>query len=215
MADSLQTAPLSASSTGMDADIFIVLSNTLEELGLECSPPEEPSCSRLDEWFLPERRQAPLQGALPLFPEVHDVITRSWHAPYSSCIRASSSPALTSVDGAEEKGYDSLPPMDEWDSYETDVQDDYIEADPHENMPRGLVLFDGYEIHLHSLPDSSPPQAILEMFLVAYQHKGPPLVLFLAPRTFTKCMDAALSPLTDGNPHPELPRWLAHFGPVR
>ncbi len=41
------------------------------------------------------------------------VITRSWHAPYLSCLRASSSSALTSVDGADEKGYDSLPPMDE------------------------------------------------------------------------------------------------------
>ncbi len=40
--------------------------------------------------------------------------------------------------------------------------------------------------------------------------------LSLAPRTFTKCMDAALSQLkTDGNPHAELPRQLANFGSVR
>ncbi len=42
-----------------------------------------------------------------------DEITKSWHPSYSSCLRASSSPALTSVDGMEEKGYDSLSPLDE------------------------------------------------------------------------------------------------------
>ncbi len=82
-------------------------------LGLDWSPPEKPSRSRLDEWFLPRRRQTPRQRASPFFLEDHDEITRSWRAPYSSRLRASSSSTLTSVDGAEEKGYDSLPPLDE------------------------------------------------------------------------------------------------------
>ncbi len=60
------------------------LSNAVEELGLEWSLPEEPSHSRLDEWFLPERRQAPRQRASSFFPEVHDKITKSWRATYSS-----------------------------------------------------------------------------------------------------------------------------------
>ncbi len=110
---SLHSAQLSASSPGMDADIFRILSNAVEELGLEWSPPEEPSRSRLDEWFLPGRHQAPRQQASPFFPEVHNEITKSWRAPYSSCLRASSSSTLTSVKGAEEKGYDSLTPLDE------------------------------------------------------------------------------------------------------
>ncbi len=38
---------------------------------------------------------------------------KSWRAPYSSCICPSASVALTSVDGAEEKGYEHLPPLDE------------------------------------------------------------------------------------------------------
>jgi len=59
------------------------------------------------------RHKAPRQGASPFFPEVHDEITKSWHAPYSSRLRASSSSSLTSVDGTEEKGYNSLPPLDE------------------------------------------------------------------------------------------------------
>ncbi|ROL46723.1 hypothetical protein DPX16_12616 [Anabarilius grahami] len=38
---------------GMDAEIFRILSKAVEELDLEWAPPEEPSRSRLDEWFLP------------------------------------------------------------------------------------------------------------------------------------------------------------------
>ncbi len=79
---------------------------------MEWSFPDEPSCSRLDEWVLPGHHQAPRQRASPFFLEVHDEITRSWHAPYSSCLRASSSSTLTSVDGAEKKGYDSLSPLE-------------------------------------------------------------------------------------------------------
>ncbi len=74
---------------------------------------EGPSRSRLDEWFLPGRHQALRQRSSPFFPEVHDEFTKSWRAPYSSRIRASTSAALTSVDGAEEKGYEHLPPLDE------------------------------------------------------------------------------------------------------
>ncbi len=85
----------------MDAELFRVLSKAVEELGLEWSPPEEPSRSRLDEWFLPGRRQAPQQQPSPFFPEVHDELTRSWRSPYSARLRTSASSALTTVDGAE------------------------------------------------------------------------------------------------------------------
>ncbi len=43
--------------------------------------------------------------------------------------------------------------------YEKAVQDDYIEADPLANMPKGLVLFTGSERSLLSHPDSPPLQA--------------------------------------------------------
>ncbi|KAL0151578.1 hypothetical protein M9458_053095 [Cirrhinus mrigala] len=100
------------SKTGMDAELFRVLTRAVDELGLEWSPPEEPPRSLLDEWFLPGRRQAPRQRASPFLPEVHEELTRSWRAPYSARLRASSSSALTSVDGAEDKGYEKLPPLD-------------------------------------------------------------------------------------------------------
>ncbi len=93
----------SAAKAGMDAKLFHVLSKAVEELGLEWSPPEEPSRSRLDEWFLPGRRQAPQQRPSPFFPEVHDELTRSWRSPYSARLRTSASSALTTIDGADEK----------------------------------------------------------------------------------------------------------------
>ncbi len=63
--------------------------------------------------FLPGRHEALCQRSSPLFPEVLDELTKSWRAPYSSRIRPSTSAAFTSVDGAEEKGYEHLPPLDE------------------------------------------------------------------------------------------------------
>ncbi len=81
--------------------------------GWRAAPPEEPSRSRLDEWFLPGRRQAPQQRPSPFFPEVHDELTRSWRSPYSARLRTSASSALTTIDGAEEKGYERMPQLDE------------------------------------------------------------------------------------------------------
>ncbi|ROL47140.1 hypothetical protein DPX16_18938 [Anabarilius grahami] len=100
-------------SAGMDAELFRVLSKGVEELDLEWAPLEEPSRSRLDEWFLPGRRQAPRQRSAPFFPEVHEELAKSWRAPYSARLHTSHRSALTSVDGSEEKGYEHLPPLDE------------------------------------------------------------------------------------------------------
>ncbi len=96
------TPPSSSSRSARlrpDEEFIRVMTKAVNELGLEWSPPEEPSCSRLDEWFLPGHHQALRQSSSPFFPEVHDELTKSWRAPYSSCIRLSASAALTSVDG--------------------------------------------------------------------------------------------------------------------
>ncbi len=95
-----------------DEELIRVMTKAVNELRLEWSPPEEPSRSRLDEWFLPGHHQALCQRSYPFFPEVHDELTKLWHAPYSSRIRPSASVALTSIDGDEEKGYEHLPPLD-------------------------------------------------------------------------------------------------------
>ncbi len=89
------------------------MTKAVNKLGLEWSPPEEPSRSRLDECFLPGRHQALRQRSSPFFPEVHDELTKLRCAPYSSRIRPSALVALTSVDRAEEKGYEHLPPLNE------------------------------------------------------------------------------------------------------
>ncbi len=57
------------------------MTKAVNELGLEWSPPEEPSRSRLEEWFLPGRHQAFRQCSSLFFPEVHDEFTKSWCAP--------------------------------------------------------------------------------------------------------------------------------------
>ncbi len=53
------------------------------------------------------------QHPCPIFPEVHDKLTKSRRAPYSSRIRSSASATLTSIDGAEEKGY-RVPAPSRW-----------------------------------------------------------------------------------------------------
>ncbi len=93
----------------MDGKELRVLSKAVEELGLEWSPPEEPS----KVLHLTGCRQAPRQRSSPFFPEVHDELTRSWHAQYSARFRTSASSALTSVEGAEDKGYEKLPLLEE------------------------------------------------------------------------------------------------------
>ncbi len=96
-----------------DEELIRIMTKAVNELGLEWSLPEEPSRSRLEEWFLLGCNQAFRQRSSPFFTEVQDELTESWRGPYSSRIRPSASVALTSVDGTEEKVYEHLPPLDE------------------------------------------------------------------------------------------------------
>ncbi len=96
-----------------DEELIRIMTKAVNKLGLEWSLPEEPSRSRLNKCFLPGRHKALRRCSFPFFSEVHDELTKSWHAPYSSRIRPSASVALTSVDGTEDKGYEHLPPLDE------------------------------------------------------------------------------------------------------
>ncbi len=103
-----------------DEELICIMTKAVNELELELPPPEEPSRSRLDKWFLPGHHQALRQCSSPFFPKVHDELMKSWRAPCQM-----------------------------------------------------RFAFKG----------------------VAYQYKVLPFGLSLAPRTFTRCMDAALSPL--------------------
>ncbi len=100
--------------------------------------------------------------------------------------------------------------------YETAVQDNYIESNPLANMLRGLVLFAGSERCLLSHPDS-PPQAVLEIRLrgSGLSIHGPSLwVVPGSPHFYEVHVCGSFPAETAGNPHPELPWRLAHFGPV-
>ncbi len=82
-------------------------------------------------------------------------------------------------------------------SQETQVQDAYYQASRGSNQVRGLVvtidLKDAY-FHISILPQH---RKFLRFALggKAYQYRVLPFGLALSPRTFTKCVDAALAPL--------------------
>ncbi len=98
------------------------------------------------------------------------------------------------------------------------VQDDHTEADPLADLHRGLVLFSGPERCILSHPDSPPSQTILEIRLrgSGLPVHGPTLWAVSGPPYFYEVHGRGSFPSeTDGNPHSQLPRRLAHSGPVR
>ncbi len=95
-----------------DPELTAMLSRAAESVGLHWRPPPSPERSRLDDWFLgaqAERRQPP---PVPFFPEVHEEVTRSWRAPFSARNRPSASSVLTTLDGGAAQGYVEIPPVE-------------------------------------------------------------------------------------------------------
>ncbi|KAL0180346.1 hypothetical protein M9458_025788 [Cirrhinus mrigala] len=177
----------SATSSGMDAELFRILGPCLRSLD-EWPLVNEPRHSSLRSMM-----RSPSHGVPPTMP---------------ACVPPFSPPSPLPM---VPMGYDKLPPLDEsptdvgrlqpsldepirrldrrlwrftlWRSYrstrpnsithhqdvlrhhETAVQNAYTEADPLASSPRGLVLFAGSERCLISHPDCPPPQAILEIRL--------------------------------------------------
>ncbi len=102
--------------------------------------------------------------------------------------------------------------------HETAVQDDHAKADPLADSHRGLVLFSGPEGRILSHPDSPPSQTILEIRLrgSGLPVHGPTLWAVSGPPYFYKVHGRGSFPSeTDGNLHSQLPRRLAHSGPVK
>ncbi|KAI2651159.1 Golgin subfamily B member 1 [Labeo rohita] len=98
----------------IDEELVKILSEAVQDLGLDWSPPEHPTKNRLDMRYLQSGRQvgAPQRPA-PFFPEVHEEISRSWRSPYSARAQAAGSRMLSSVDGADRWGYTKPPPVEE------------------------------------------------------------------------------------------------------
>ncbi|XDV20624.1 hypothetical protein PO909_025924 [Leuciscus waleckii] len=97
----------------VNAELLHLFTKAVEDLGLEWTTPQEPAPNRLDGCFLTGRRSAPVSRPAPFLPELHDELSRLWGAPYSARLRSSVSSTLSAVDGAKDRGYLSVPPVEE------------------------------------------------------------------------------------------------------
>ncbi len=96
--------------------------------------------------------------------------------------------------------------------YETAVQDNYIEADPLENMTRGLVLKDVY-FHIQTAFTTGDSWDLLTRKWPINTQSFPWTVTG-SPHFYNVHGCGSFPAETDGNPHSELPRRLAYSGPV-
>ncbi len=97
-----------------DPEIMAMLSRATERVGLEWRPPPCPEPSRLDDWFLGVACAGSQHSTpVPLFPEVHGELTRSWTAPFTARNRPASSSSLTTLDGGAARGYTGVPPVEQ------------------------------------------------------------------------------------------------------
>ncbi|CAM4735498.1 unnamed protein product [Leuciscus chuanchicus] len=116
-AGSEDPAPPARTSSGkrasIETELMRVLAQAAASLGLEWSSPEQPAHNRLDGFFLPGERASPASRPAPFLPELHEEVAKSWKAPYSARVRPAVSLAFSAVDDAKNKGYLSLPPVEE------------------------------------------------------------------------------------------------------
>ncbi len=89
------------------------MTKAVNELGLEWSPLRSHLAAGWMSVFSWGAVKGPRQRSSPFFPEVHTSSRYYGTPPHSSRICPSASVILTSVDGAEEKGYEHLPPLKE------------------------------------------------------------------------------------------------------
>ena len=97
----------------IETELMRILALAATSLGLEWSAPEPPSRTRLDGSFLPGERSSPESKPAPFLPELHEGVAKAWNAPYSARTRSSVSPAFSSLDNAKDRGYLSLPPVEQ------------------------------------------------------------------------------------------------------
>ncbi|RXN34619.1 dynein heavy chain axonemal-like protein [Labeo rohita] len=68
----------------IDEELVKILSEAVQDVGLDWSPPEQPNKNRLDMQYQVAAPQRPA----PFFPEVHEEISLSWRSPYSARAQA-------------------------------------------------------------------------------------------------------------------------------
>lgn len=63
-------------------DLVRVLTKAVQELELNCDPPQEPAKSKLNSWFFAAgHRQTGARSSMPFFPNVHEQVVKAWSAP--------------------------------------------------------------------------------------------------------------------------------------
>ncbi|CAM4733894.1 unnamed protein product [Leuciscus chuanchicus] len=103
----------SCSILASETELTRLLTQAVQSLGLEWSTPAEPAHNRLDGCFLLGDRVSPPSRPAPFLPELHEELAKSWCAPFSARVRTSASAAFSVVDDAKNRGYHSLPLVEE------------------------------------------------------------------------------------------------------
>ena len=112
-ADLTPPARKPSARASIERELMRVLALAAASLGLEWSAPELPSRTRLDGSFLPGERTSPVSKPAPFLPELHEEVAKAWNAPFSARTRSSVSPAFSSLDNAQDRGYLTLPPVEQ------------------------------------------------------------------------------------------------------
>ncbi len=87
-----------------------VLEHATEKLSLDwLDEPRESQSSKLNERFLDGSGSRPARRKLPLFPDLHHEIYRSWKQHFSSCLTNAAAADFTNLVGSVEQGYATVP----------------------------------------------------------------------------------------------------------
>ncbi|KAL0168134.1 hypothetical protein M9458_036356, partial [Cirrhinus mrigala] len=95
----------SPTPASLDEELLNILTEAVEDMGLDWVVPEQPAKQWMDGSFLGAGRQSDaLQRPAPFFPELHEELTSSWCSSYSARAHAQGTPLLTTVEGGVKTG---------------------------------------------------------------------------------------------------------------
>ncbi len=91
-----------------------VLAHATEKLSLDWpDKPHESQSSKLDERFLSGSGLRPTRRKLPLFPDLHHKVSRSWKQPFSSRLTNAAAADFTNLVDSVEQGYAAVPAVED------------------------------------------------------------------------------------------------------
>ncbi len=97
--------PLSSvvATAAPDPELTAMLARAAVSIGLEVNRPLSPGAGRGSQ---------PRSAPVPFFPEVHEELTKSWMAPFTTRSCSSVSSVLTTLDGGAARGYAGIPQVE-------------------------------------------------------------------------------------------------------